>query len=40
MNALLLEYLPILIFLGIATVLGLAFILAAFVLAPSDPDPE
>ena len=40
MNALLLEYLPILIFLGIAAGLGLAFILAAFVLAPSDPDPE
>jgi NADH-quinone oxidoreductase subunit A len=40
MNALLLEYLPILIFLGIAAGLGLVFILAAFVLAPSDPDPE
>jgi NADH-quinone oxidoreductase subunit A len=40
MNALLLEYLPILIFLGIATVMGLAFILGAFILAPSDPDPE
>ena len=40
MNALLLEYLPILIFFGIAAVMGVAFILAAFVLAPSDPDPE
>jgi NADH-quinone oxidoreductase subunit A len=40
MNALLLEYLPILIFIGIATGLGVAFILGAFVLAPSDPDPE
>jgi NADH-quinone oxidoreductase subunit A len=40
MNALLLEYLPIVIFTGIAAALGIAFILAAFVLAPSDPDPE
>lgn len=40
MNALLLQYLPILIFLGIAVVLGLGFILAAFVLAPKNPDPE
>lgn len=40
MNALLLEYLPIAIFTGIAAALGIAFILAAFVLAPSDPDPE
>ena len=40
MDALLLEYLPIVIFLGIATVIGLAFILAAFVLAPGNPDPE
>ena len=40
MNALLLEYLPILIFLAIALGLGLAFILAAAVAAPSNPDPE
>lgn len=40
MNAFLLQYLPILIFLGIALVLGLGFILAAFVLAPKNPDPE
>jgi NADH-quinone oxidoreductase subunit A len=40
MNALLLEYLPIVIFTGIAAALGIAFILAAFVLAPSDPDSE
>jgi len=40
MNALLLEYLPILIFLGIAAVLGAAFVIASAVLAPSDPDPE
>ncbi|WP_420432624.1 NADH-quinone oxidoreductase subunit A [Hyphobacterium sp.] len=40
MNALLLEYLPILIFLGIAAALGIIFMLAAFVLAPSNPDTE
>ena len=40
MNAFLLQYLPIVIFFGIATVLGVAFILAATVLAPKAPDPE
>ncbi|MCC7267626.1 MAG: NADH-quinone oxidoreductase subunit A [Caulobacteraceae bacterium] len=40
MNAFLLEYLPIVIFLGIAAALGIGFILAAAVLAPSNPDPE
>lgn len=40
MDAFLLQYMPIVIFLGIAAVLGLAFILAAFVLAPKSPDPE
>ena len=40
MNELLLEYLPILIFLGIAAALGIIFMLAAFVLAPSNPDTE
>ena len=40
MNAFLLEYLPIVIFLGIATALGLGFILAAAVLAPKSPDTE
>ena len=40
MSDFLLEYLPILIFLGIAGALGLGFMLAAFVLAPSAPDPE
>ena len=40
MNAFLLEYLPIVIFLGIAFVLGAAFLLAPMVLAPSNPDPE
>jgi NADH-quinone oxidoreductase subunit A len=40
MNGFLLQYLPIVIFLGIATVLGLGFILAAAILAPRAPDPE
>ncbi|MDO8410293.1 MAG: NADH-quinone oxidoreductase subunit A [Phenylobacterium sp.] len=40
MNAFLLQYLPIVIFLGIAAVLGVAFVLAAAVLAPKAPDPE
>ena len=37
---LLIQYLPILIFLGIAGAIGLALILAAVVVAPSKPDPE
>ncbi|MDH4385867.1 MAG: NADH-quinone oxidoreductase subunit A [Caulobacter sp.] len=40
MDAFLLEYLPIVIFIGIATVLGLVFIFGAAILAPSAPDPE
>jgi NADH-quinone oxidoreductase subunit A len=40
MTAFLLQYLPIVIFLGIAAVLGIAFILAAAILAPKAPDPE
>ena len=40
MTAFLLQYLPIVIFLGIAAALGVAFILAAAVFAPKAPDPE
>ena len=40
MNEFLLEYLPIVIFLGIAAVLGLGFMIAAWVLAPKNPDSE
>lgn len=40
MTEFLLEYAPILIFLGIALVLGLAFLIGAFLLGPSNPDPE
>ena len=34
------EYLPIIIFLGLAIALGLVLILAAVVLAVRNPDPE
>ncbi len=40
MEAFLLQYLPIVIFFGIAAALGLGFVLAAAVLAPKKPDPE
>jgi NADH-quinone oxidoreductase subunit A len=40
MNAFLLQYLPIVIFLGIAAAIGIVFLLAAAVLAPRAPDPE
>ena len=40
MNAFLLQYLPILVFFGIAAVIGSAFLVAAFTLAPRDPDAE
>ena len=40
MDNLLLEYLPILVFLGIALSLGLVLLLAAAVIAIRNPDPE
>jgi NADH-quinone oxidoreductase subunit A len=40
MNALLLQYLPIVILLGIAAVIGIGFLVAAAVIAPTAPDPE
>lgn len=40
MTELLSEYLPILIFLGLAVALGLVFMIAAIVIAISRPDPE
>ncbi len=40
MDAFLLEYLPILLFIGIAAVMGAALMVLPFVLAPSKPDPE
>ncbi len=36
----LLDYLPIIIFLGIAVALSLAFLFLPIVIAPSEPDPE
>ncbi|MCV2880681.1 NADH-quinone oxidoreductase subunit A [Actibacterium sp. XHP0104] len=40
MEDLLREYLPIIIFLAMAVALGLVLLLAAFVLAVRNPDPE
>ncbi len=40
MNSFLLQYLPIVILLGIATVIGVGFLVAAAVIAPKAPDPE
>ena len=40
MEELLLEYLPILIFIGLAAVLGGALIVLPLLIAPSKPDPE
>jgi NADH-quinone oxidoreductase subunit A len=40
MNAFLLEYLPILLFIGIAGVLGVVLMVVPLIVAPSKPDPE
>jgi len=40
MDDMLREYLPILVFLGVAIALGLVFILAAILIAVRNPDPE
>ena len=40
MEDILREYLPILVFLGLAVGLGLVLILAAVIVAPRDADPE
>ena len=40
MNAFLLQYLPIVIFLGIACLIGIAFIVLPTIIAPSAPDAE
>jgi len=40
MNAFLLQYLPIVILLGIAAALGVLFIVLSATLAPKAPDPE
>ena len=40
MSSIAINYLPILIFLGLALVLGITFLLAAFVIAIRNPDVE
>jgi len=40
LNQLLLAYLPLVIFIGVAAVIGLALLLSAFVVAYKLPDPE
>lgn len=40
MEQLLSEYLPIVIFLGLSAVIALALLIAPFIIAPSNPDPE
>ena len=40
MGTLAAEYLPIVLFLGVALALGGAFMAAAYILAPSSPDKE
>src|SRR6186713_1918921 len=40
MNALLADYLPLVIFFGVALAIGLAMLVAPFIVAPNHPDPE
>ena len=40
MDGFLLEYLPILLFMGIAVVLGSALVVVPLLVAPAKPDPE
>ncbi len=40
MNTLLADYLPLAIFFGIAMVIALAMLVAPFIVAPNNPDPE
>jgi len=40
MNAYLLEYLPVLIFIALAAIIGAAFLVMAFLIAPKAPDSE
>ena len=40
MTELLLDYLPIVIFIGVALVIGMALLAAPFFIAVSNPDPE
>lgn len=40
MNELLLNYLPVIIFIGLSAVIGLALLVAPFLIAVKNPDPE
>ncbi len=40
MNDLLLDYLPIIIFLALSAIIGLALLVAPFIIAFKNPDPE
>ena len=40
MNAILQDYLPLVVFIGIALVIGLALLIAPFIVAYKQPDPE
>ena len=40
MNTILQDYLPLVIFIGIAVVIGLALLIAPFIVAYKQPDPE
>src|SRR5215475_10917081 len=40
MNGILLNYLPLVVFIGIAAVIGAALLVAPFLVAFSQPDPE
>jgi len=40
MNALMMDYLPLVVFIGVALVLGLALLIAPFLVAYKQPDPE
>ncbi len=40
MNALLTDYLPVVIFIGVSLVIGLALLVSPFLVAYSNPDPE
>jgi NADH-quinone oxidoreductase subunit A len=40
MNALLVSYLPLVIFIGVAAVIGVALLVAPFIVAFKNPDPE
>jgi len=40
MNAFLLQYLPVVIFVAIAAIIGVGFMVASWAMAPSNPDSE